>query len=190
MYNSSFKGEVCSHRHAFFLDNFVRRLFQNPKKILGPYVKPGDTVIDLGCGPGYFSVDMAEMVGDRGRVFAVDLQKEMLAKVARKAALKSLDRIIHTHQCTQADIGLDTELQADFILAYYMVHETLDRERFLSQVNGLLSPAGRFLIVEPPIHVSARTFEAIIRSALDCGFEIKDRPKRKGGKSILLGKTA
>lgn len=180
MYNPEFNGDVCSHKHAFFLDNFIRRLFQNPKKILEPYIRPGDTVLDLGCGPGYFTIDMAEMVGDVGRVFAVDLQKEMLARVARKAALKNLTHIIHLHQCTQAKIGLGKELKADFILAYYMVHETRDLTSFLSQVNRLLLPTGKFLIVEPPFHVSGTVFDHITRTALDNGFTLEGRPKRKG----------
>jgi len=74
MYNKEYKGDVCSHTHSFFLDNFLRRLIQNPKKIVGEYIKKGDTIIDLGCGPGYFSIAMAKMVGDTGRVYSVDLQ--------------------------------------------------------------------------------------------------------------------
>ncbi len=187
MYNSSFKGDVCSHSHSIFLDNFIRRIFQNPKKIVGPYINPGDTVIDLGCGPGYFSIDMAKMVGSQGRVFSVDLQDEMLSKVAHKSGLKNLTDIIHLHQCSQDSIGLDPEVKADFILAYYMVHETMDHGEFLSQVKTLLKPGGQFLIVEPPFHVSKTLFEQIAKTALDTGFILKERPSGKGGKSVLLG---
>lgn len=42
MSNKDYKGDVCSHNHSFLLDNFVRRFFQNPKKIVGEYVKEGD----------------------------------------------------------------------------------------------------------------------------------------------------
>ncbi len=72
MYNKAFKGDVCSHSHSFFLDNFVRRIIQNPKRILGEYIREGDTIIDLGCGPGYFSIDMAEMTGKAGLRFLID----------------------------------------------------------------------------------------------------------------------
>ncbi|HCY86997.1 MAG TPA: SAM-dependent methyltransferase, partial [Desulfobacteraceae bacterium] len=170
-----------------FLDNHIRRWFQNPKKITGPYVGEGDTVVDLGCGPGFFSIDMAQMVGEQGQVFSVDLQEEMLSKVAYKSALKKLTGIIRPHQCTQKGIGLPDTIQADFILAYYMVHETLDHEAFLSEVKTILAPDGRLLIVEPPIHVSSEKFREITRAALNAGFEIIDRPKGKGGKSLLLG---
>ena len=111
----------------------------------------------------------------------------MLSKVAHKSVLKNLTDIIHLHKCPQDGIGLPENVKADFILAYYMVHETTDHEAFLSEAKALLSPDGRFLIVEPPIHVSAATFREISQTALKAGFNIIDTPKGKGGKSILLG---
>jgi ubiquinone/menaquinone biosynthesis C-methylase UbiE len=85
MYNKECKGDVCDHSHSIFLDNFLRRIFQNPKKIVGEYIKKRDTIIDLGCRPGFFSIDMAKMVGEKGKVYSVDLQREMLDKVKKKA---------------------------------------------------------------------------------------------------------
>jgi ubiquinone/menaquinone biosynthesis C-methylase UbiE len=186
MYNKNFKGDVCSHSHSFFLDNFVRRLIQNPKRIIGEYIQKGDTIIDLGCGPGYFSIDMAELTGETGKVIAVDLQTEMLAKVGEKAAAKNLAERIHLHQCDQNRIGLPPETTADFILAFYMVHETQDPGDFLEQVKELLRPGGKFLLVEPMFHVSKIQFENILESAKRTGFTQLDMPKRKGGRSVLL----
>jgi cyclopropane fatty-acyl-phospholipid synthase-like methyltransferase len=52
----------------FTLDeNPIRRLLHNPEKILGPYVKPGMTVMDVGCGMGFCSIAMAKMVGEDGK---------------------------------------------------------------------------------------------------------------------------
>ncbi|MBU2481355.1 MAG: SAM-dependent methyltransferase, partial [Proteobacteria bacterium] len=69
MYNKKFKGDVCSHSISFILDNFFRRILQNPEKIVKEYIGNGDTVIDLGCGPGFFSIEMAKMVGTTGKVY-------------------------------------------------------------------------------------------------------------------------
>jgi ubiquinone/menaquinone biosynthesis C-methylase UbiE len=74
------KNRVCPTAIAGYLDNRFRRWFQNPRKILGPYIKEGMTVLDLGCGPGFFSIDIAQMVGKSGRVIASDLQVGMLHK--------------------------------------------------------------------------------------------------------------
>ncbi|WDP92736.1 MAG: class I SAM-dependent methyltransferase [Desulfobacter sp.] len=188
MYNSAFKGDVCSHRISFFLDNFIRRLFQDPRKIVGPYISSGDTVLDLGCGPGFFSLEMAKMVGEGGRMIAVDLQKEMLAKVGAKAEAENLSHVIRLHQCHSTDLALDPAVSADFILAFYMVHETPDFNAFFAQAAPHLAPGGRFLVVEPPFHVSGARFEEIAGAAEENGLSIADRPRGKGGKSLLLAR--
>jgi len=186
MYNKEYKGDVCSHTHAFFLDNFFRRIIQNPKKIVGEYIAEGDTVIDLGCGPGYFSIDMARMVGSSGKVIAVDLQKEMLEKTQGKAKRLSLEDRIIFHNCPQDKIGLNGDMKADFILAYYMVHETPDHFKFLTEVKTLLKEQGKFLLVEPRFHVSKKQFQQIARDVENAGFKILGSPPKKGGHSLLL----
>ncbi|RLB85573.1 MAG: SAM-dependent methyltransferase [Deltaproteobacteria bacterium] len=186
MYNKEYKGDVCSHSHSFFLDNFFRRLIQHPKKIVGEYIKDGDTVIDLGCGPGYFSIDMAQMVGNSGKVYSVDLQKKMLETVEKKAEKKCLTDRIMLHNCPQNKIGLNRDLRADFILAFYMVHETPDPIKFLKEVKTLLKKGGAFLLVEPIFHVNKKHFHKITRDIKDIGFTVLDTPKKKGGRSLLL----
>ena len=71
-------GKVCPVERAGRLNNSIRRWFQNPEKILQPYIKEGMIVVDLGCGPGFFTVDMARLVGTSGRVIASDLEEGML----------------------------------------------------------------------------------------------------------------
>ncbi len=78
------KCDVCSAKHAVFLDNLIRKWLQNPRKILNEYIKEGMTVVDLGCGPGFFSLELARLVGDNGKVIAADLQQAMLDKVKKK----------------------------------------------------------------------------------------------------------
>jgi ubiquinone/menaquinone biosynthesis C-methylase UbiE len=72
------------------LDNPIRRLIHKPQKILGGYIESGQTVLDIGCGPGTFSLAMAEIVGESGKVIAVDVQEEMLQIVREKAARHGL----------------------------------------------------------------------------------------------------
>ncbi|MBT8330006.1 MAG: hypothetical protein KJN87_09895 [Desulfofustis sp.] len=55
------ENHVCSHRHSCALDNFFRKLIQSPHRILSPFLCNGDTAIDLGCGPGFFTLPMAEL---------------------------------------------------------------------------------------------------------------------------------
>ena len=89
-------SRIYSWKIAFVLDNPIRRLIHDPQKILGGYIEPGQTVLDLGCGPGTFSIVMAKMVGESGKVIAVDVQEEMLQilrkKAARQAGLRPIFR--------------------------------------------------------------------------------------------------
>ena len=186
MTNQPVQGGVCSHRHAFFLDNIIRGWLQNPRRIVGEYVSKGDVVIDMGCGPGFFSVAMAGMVGREGRVFCVDLQPEMLDKTMAKARRKNVSDQVRVHRCLEDRIGLDESVGADFILAYYMVHELPDQAAFFDEVRSLLKPDGRFLVVEPKFHVSRGAFDLTCRTAQTHGFVVSGSPSGKGGHSLLL----
>lgn len=189
MGNTAPQNNICSHHHSFALDNVFRKLVQSPKRILRPHLTKGDTVVDLGCGPGFFTVTMAELVGSSGKVFAVDLQQEMLdrvrAKLKRLQDKTALAKVL-LHQCSADDIGLDKSIRADFMLAYYVLHETPDQGRFFEQIRTLLKPTGSCLMVEPPFHVNKEEFSRTLDSAEREGLAIVDRPKRKGGRSALL----
>ena len=180
------KGHVCPHQIGFMLDNRLRRLIQNPARILGDYIRKGATVIDMGCGPGFFTIDMARMVGEDGRVIAVDLQEHMLLKVKRKADKYGVADRMEFHRCNSNSIGLNKK--ADFILAYYMIHETPNPKGLLVELKDLLEDGGKLLIVEPKIHVSRKLFEAMLRDAEEVGLRVVELPKRKGGRSALFGK--
>jgi ubiquinone/menaquinone biosynthesis C-methylase UbiE len=93
------KNRVCPVSLAGGLDNKIRRYLQNPRKILGPYIEEGMTVLDLGCGPGFFSIEMARLVGKSGRVIAADLQEGMLHKIRDKIQGTELEERIRFHKC-------------------------------------------------------------------------------------------
>ncbi len=67
-------NRVCPWWLGYLLVSPLRRLFQDPTEIVRPYAGEGMTVLDVGCGMGFFSLPMARLVGDRGRVVCVDLQ--------------------------------------------------------------------------------------------------------------------
>ena len=72
------RNRICPVELAGSLDGKIRRWLQNPQRILAPFVKEGMTVLDVGCGPGFFSVELAKLVGRTGKVISVDLQQGML----------------------------------------------------------------------------------------------------------------
>jgi ubiquinone/menaquinone biosynthesis C-methylase UbiE len=168
-------SRICSWKIAFALDNPIRRLIHDPNKILGGHIEPGQTVLDIGCGPGTFSIAMAKMVGESGKVIAVDVQEEMLQIVRTKAAQQGLESRMVTHKSDPDRIGLSEKV--DFALAFYMVHEVPGAETFLKEVASVLKPNGKLLIVEPMIHVSATAFEKTIEVARQADLSPISGPK-------------
>jgi|GEM_PF-6114913 len=117
------------------LDNIFRRLLQSPRKILGPYVKEGMTVLDFGCGPGFFTLDLAYMVGESGRVIAADLQEGMLEKVRSKIHGTEIEKRITLHKTEKNSIGLSDKV--DCAVIFYVVHELPDQEAFFRELASV-----------------------------------------------------
>lgn len=69
---------ICPWWMTYTFDNPLRRLLHDRRRILGPFVRPGMRVADIGCGMGYFTLGLADLVGPQGKVLAVDLQKRQL----------------------------------------------------------------------------------------------------------------
>ncbi len=178
------RNRVCPVERAGSLDNRFRRWLQNPLKILGPYIKEGWTVLDLGCGPGFFSIDIAQMVGKSGRVIASDLQEGMLQKLRDKIQGTELEERITLHKCEENRIGVSESV--DFVLLFYMVHEVPNQEEFFNEIGSILNPNGHVLMVEPPFHVSKKAFEETIRSARGAGLTPAERPKVLLSKTVIL----
>ena len=179
-------AHVCPWWGGYVIDNRFRRWLHNPELILGPYVKPGMTVMDFGCGMGMFSIAMARLVGSQGRVIAVDLQQEMLDVLQKRAKQAGVLDRIRTHRCQPHTMGLMEPV--DFALAFYSAHEVPDLRRLLGEVHGNLQPQGRLLVVEPMGHVTAKEFQAMLSLAKEIGLQEQDRPYVRLSRAAILVK--
>jgi len=158
----------------------IRYLFETPKMLLKGYVKRGMTVLDVGCGPGYYSLGMARSVGPKGRVVSVDTQTEAIATLRKKAGQVSLSERIETRVCSEQDLGIsDLSAQIDFAIAVYVLHHATDSASLMGDVHQSLKPGGKFLIVEPRHHASIQEREAIEAVARGAGFALLEHPKLK-----------
>ncbi len=175
---------VCPPWLCFTFDNRLRRRIHDPAAILGAYVGPGDSVLDIGPGMGYFSIPLARLVGPAGRVTAIDIQEKMLAALALRAEKSGVSEIVRTHLATPESLG--EHPGADFVLAFWMVHELPDQRPFLAQIFNLMKPGGRFLLVEPVIHVGAGPFARTLAIAAEVGFAVKEKPKVRFSRAALL----
>ena len=175
---------ICPWQIVSLMDNFLRPLIHNPHKLFMPYVRIGMTVLDVGCGAGFASLGLADLVGEEGLVISADIQPEMLDMVKKRAVRAGLDNRIRTHRCGLNRIGVEEEL--DFAVAFFMMHEVPDARTFLEEVYTLLKTGGRLFLAEPRIHVSRRKFEQVVEEAQSIGFIVSKRPSVRFGRAVLL----
>jgi ubiquinone/menaquinone biosynthesis C-methylase UbiE len=175
---------VCPAEFAGSLDNPVRRLIHKPGRILEAHISKGMTVLDLGCGPGFFTIEMAKMVGGTGKVIAADIQQGMLDKVAVKIRGTDLEHRIKLHNCRENVIGISQKV--DFILAFWMVHEVPDQKRLFEEMKSVLNPGGRIWIIEPKIHVTEKAFKKMTGLLVLAGLKIIEKPSIWLSRSVLL----
>jgi ubiquinone/menaquinone biosynthesis C-methylase UbiE len=178
------KTRVCPVENAGVLDHSLRRLIQNPRKILKPFIESGMTVIDLGCGPGFFSIEMAKLLNGNGTVIATDLQEGMLEKVRQKISGTALEQRVKLHLCKKESIGMTDKV--DFILAFYMVHEVPDAEHLMREIKSILNQGGRILIIEPKFHVTKEKFASLMEMIRSNGFKVQRGPIVFFSRSAIL----
>lgn len=110
-----------SHRHlpwniSLSILGPFRKLFEPPQRLVEPYVKKGQVVADLGCGPGYYTLVLARSVGPEGKVYAVDLDKECIRTLEKNAG-KAGYHNIEARASSAADLSFIKDGTVDFILA-------------------------------------------------------------------------
>lgn len=109
-------------------------------------IKPGQVVCDMGCGNGFYTVQLARLVGEKGRVLAVDIQPEMLHMLEERAKAEGLSNI-ELIEGTPVDPKLPPK-GVDLILLVDVYHEFSHPEPMLSAMRGSLKGGGRIALVE------------------------------------------
>lgn len=124
-----------------------REAEEQPEKALDALkLKPGMVVADIGAGVGYMSLRMARRVGPTGRVYANDLQPEMLAKLRENAARAKLENVV-----TVLGDVTDPKLPAnmmDLVLLVDVYHEFAQPQQMLRKIRETLKPDGRLVLLE------------------------------------------
>jgi len=183
-YHSPGEKHICPWWLCFTFDNPLRKLFHDPNKILAPYVSPGFSAIDLGAGMGFFTLPLCRLVGNSGRVTAVDIQPKMIAGLEKRAARAGGIPQLTTHLSVREGIGIRDK--ADFVLAFWMAHEVPDQEGLFREIHVVLKEGGNCLLVEPKIHVNAGAFAREVEAARAAGLIVKDRPKIALSRAVLF----
>lgn len=181
------KNSIYPSSKSKHLTTRVRKIIQDPKRVVGRYVKEGMNVLDIGCGPGFFSFYMAKKVGKKGKVVASDIQQKMLDQLKNKISGLEIEKRIKIHKCEKNKIGLKGKF--DFILAFYVVHEVKNKKGFFNEIHRLIKSGKNFLVAEPIFHVSKNNFEEFLEIAEEVGFKVISRPKGVLSRFALLRKN-
>jgi ubiquinone/menaquinone biosynthesis C-methylase UbiE len=140
-------ANVMGHEGAAWLERPEREQEEAPSKaITALNIREGQVIADIGAGSGYYTLRLADAVGARGRVYATDIQPEMLALIRTKIDTKSpgnVELILGTET--------DTRLPAaaiDMALMVDVYHELAQPQTFLRSLKTALRPDGRLVLIE------------------------------------------
>lgn len=140
-------AQTMSYHGAPWLLRDTREEEENPAKLLAALeLKPGQVVADIGCGNGYYTLLMAKEVGPTGKVYAVDIQAEMLEMLEARARAAGLDNIVPVLS-SPADPKLPADA-VDLILLVDVYHEFAYPEQMLAAMRKSLKPEGAVALAE------------------------------------------
>lgn len=138
--------EECSesdrHIPTFLLDNFIRRLISPPENKIRKYVSSGIAVADVGCGPGHFTIPIAEAVGPEGMVYAADSDPRSIEALKTKSKEKGFQNIIDARTTSAANLDFVPDRSVDFAFANGVLCCMADHAGAVGEIKRILKPNG------------------------------------------------
>jgi ubiquinone/menaquinone biosynthesis C-methylase UbiE len=167
-------------RHMLLADDRLQRIDRAAfLRSLG--VSEGKAVADLGCGPGFFTLPASELVGPTGKVYAVDVQQEMVDDLRARLAQQGIANVA-VRRSTELDLAIQ-QRSVDLALLAFVLHEVDQRSSFLLAAKRLLRDDGRIAVVEwektetpvgPPVEVRLAADE-VIADATAAGLDLVEQ---------------
>jgi protein-L-isoaspartate O-methyltransferase len=138
---------VMSFEGARWLDRPEREFEEQPSKAIKALgIKAGQVVADVGAGSGYYTIRLAKQVGPNGRVYATDIQPEMIVFLQRRLERERIDNV-ELVQATETNPRLPEGL-FDLILMVDVYHELSQPQEVLRKLRPSLKPDGRLVLIE------------------------------------------
>ena len=182
--------KVCPWWLGYWLICPLRSWWQTPGPVLDPYVREGMTVLEPGPGMGFFTLELAKRVGPSGRVICVEIQRQMLERLKRRASRAGVLERLDLRLATAESMAIsDLAGQVDFTLAFAVVHEFPDDRRFFCEVAVASKVGATVLLAEPAGHVKTPVFESELEAAAACGLRVESRPAIRRSLTAVLRKT-
>ena len=165
------RGEPCPSSWSWIVDNPLRR-WDVRHALNRAGLREGETVLELGPGPGAFTVDAAQRVGPTGRLIAVDIQPEMIAQVQARVRETGLTNV-ETHVASAYELPID-DGTVDRVFLVTVLPEIPDPVRALREVSRVLKPDGIFSTTEEFLDPDYPNRKTTISWADDAGFELAE----------------
>jgi len=163
----------------------------DPEKVVRPFVREGMTVLEPGPGMGFFTIELARLVGPSGRVVAVDIQPKMLDGLKRRAAKAGVAGRVETRLASADSLHVaDLKEHVDFTLAFAVVHEMPSASGFFAEAAQASKPGATLLLVEPSGHVKEMEFKAELEAAARAGFSFAENREFRSSHAVLLRKDS
>jgi arsenite methyltransferase len=159
-----------------------RDAWQQPEEVMAKLaIKPGESIADLGSGPGYFTIRFARVVGPKGKVYAIDILPEMLDYVAKQSRAEGLGNILsilagpHDPKLPAASV--------DLIFICDTLHHISQRPEYYPLLLRALKPGGRLVNIDfekrplpvgPPVEMKIAKTD-MIKEAESAGFRLADQ---------------
>jgi ubiquinone/menaquinone biosynthesis C-methylase UbiE len=162
----------CPASLSWLVDNPIRR------RTVGPVldrigIRPGDRVLELGPGPGAFTVEAAERAGAEGRLIAVDIQPAMIAQVEQRVRDAGVANV-ETHVASAHDLPLeDGSVDRAFLVT--VLPEIPSPRRALAELHRVLRPGGLLSITEEFTDPDYLFLSETVRLVEAAGFQFTER---------------
>jgi ubiquinone/menaquinone biosynthesis C-methylase UbiE len=162
----------CPASLSWIVNNPIRRWYMRPVlDRLG--IRPGERVLELGPGPGAFTIEAARRTEPGGKLLAVDIQPAMIAAVERKVSETKLTNVeTHIADAFHLPVG-NGSIDRAFLVT--VLPEIPDRKRVLHELRRVLKPRGVLSITEEFLDPDYPLAQTTIRWAEEAGFELKER---------------
>ena len=166
------KEVPCPTSLGWLVDMPIRRKYMRP--VLGRAgVRSGETVLELGPGPGAFTVDAARLVGDEGKLIAIDIQADMIAEVEKRIGEAGVKNV-ETHVASAYNLPIPDE-SVDRVFMVTVLPEIPDPVKGLREVFRILKPGGVFSTTEEFLDPDYPLRKTTIGWAEEAGFEVDER---------------
>jgi len=150
----------------------TRDILVNLNKVVNEIgIQQGDIVLDYGCGLGSFTIPAAKIVGEKGKVYSLDIHPLALKRTKKKAQRNKITNIEYIH--SDCDTGLDDET-VDVILFYDLLASLLTPQKQIVELHRILKPEG--LLCVKDIHSNEKILSTITEKDL---FQLKNKGKKQ-----------